>query len=305
MDDGPSPASLLTLIGRFPEPSVLTPRIIATQSGTGHDRSLLEYNPTADERVQAWLLTPHAPRAVPTPAVIASHQDGDRRPYEYGKSEPAGISGDPALAYGLELCQRGYVVLCPDRFGFEGRSMARSPFAESFADFRIQSTDTTIDLTEDLFKGAMANALLFHGWSMLGKELFELSRAVDVLTTEMVLGVDPDRIGAIGHSAGGVLVAYLMYLDRRVAVGCASCGSWTFAPAFQETSLRPMQGFGTMPGTASMAAWGDTDDALASRTMPGSGLPSVSGSSCTMRDTSFRRRSESKPTSSSTRGYEQ
>jgi dienelactone hydrolase len=259
---GPSPTSLLALLGGFPDRPDLAPGTLAIEAESDHDRRLVEYTTTAGERVRAWLLTPHHPRAVPTPGIVAIHQDGGQRPYANGKSEPAGVAGDPGLAYGKELCQRGYIVLCPDRFGFESRSLAQSPFVDQFAGFRIQATDTGLDLTEDLFKGAAANALLFHGWTMLGKELFELSRAVDYLA-ELVPTVDPDRIGAIGHSAGGLLVSYLMYLDPRVAVGCASCGSWLFAEAFGTTSLRPMQGFGTALAVPGMAAWGDTDDVLA------------------------------------------
>jgi hypothetical protein len=51
--------------------------------------------------------------------MIAIHQDGLQS--HIGKSEPAGLIGDKNLFYGLELFQRGYVVICPDRFGHAER----------------------------------------------------------------------------------------------------------------------------------------------------------------------------------------
>lgn len=261
MVQGPTPASLLDLIGGFPERPPLDVERLEVAAGDGHRRSLIEYATVVGERVQAWLLEPDHQIASPAPAIIAVHQDGSTRPYTYGKSEVAGLGGDPELAYGLELCRRGYVVVCPDRFGFESRRLAVSPHAEQFAGSRIQLAEDGLDLTEDLYKGADANRLLFNGWTALGRELFELSRAVDVLVQRV--DVDHGRIGVIGHSAGGHLCPYLMYLDQRVKVGCASCGTWLFAHAFRPHVLRPLNGFGTFLCVPGMGAWGDTDDVLA------------------------------------------
>ncbi|HEV8632989.1 MAG TPA: hypothetical protein VG370_01925, partial [Chloroflexota bacterium] len=50
--------------------------------------------------------------------------------------------------------------------------------------------------------------------------------AVDCLCTQPE--VDAARIGAIGHSAGGLLVALAMYVDARIGAGCASCGTFLY-----------------------------------------------------------------------------
>jgi hypothetical protein len=163
------------------------------------------------------------------------------------------------LAYGLELCRRGYAVICPDRFPFESRCLANSRFRERFAGFRL-FREGGPELTEDLYAGCVANRLLHEGRTALGMCLFELRCALDCLAARPE--VDRNRLGVIGHSAGGYYAALLMYLDPRLKVGCASCGTWLFRSLWGRDHLRPINGFaGTaIPG---LERWGDMDDVLA------------------------------------------
>jgi hypothetical protein len=57
------------------------------------------------------------------------------------------------------------VVICLDRFPFGSRSLARSQHRETFAQFPIfgRYGDQELDLTEDLYRGCVANRLLFEG----------------------------------------------------------------------------------------------------------------------------------------------
>jgi dienelactone hydrolase len=224
-----------------------------------HERRLVEYATEPGERVQAFLLVPRRGSG-PFPAALAIHQDGNVRPYAHGKSEPAGVGGDPELAYGRELCERGYVVVCPDRLGFESRSLATAPSAAPFASYRIFTRDG-FELTEDLWLGCLANRLLYEGRVPFGRTLHELRRAVDYLCG--LPEVDPTSVGVIGHSAGGLYGALAMYLDARIKVGCASCGTflfrWNWGP---DGTLRPINGFAG-PVVPGMARWGDVDDVLA------------------------------------------
>jgi dienelactone hydrolase len=250
--------SLVALLGGFPEKPPLDITVLEVAKFDAYSRTLIEYTTLSEERVQAFLLLPHVQHRT-LPGILAIHQDGNTRPYRYGKSEPAGVGGDPELGYGLELCLRGYAVICPDRFPYESRSLVNSPYREIFADFRIWSSRT--ELTEDLYRGCVANRLLVEGWTQMGKELFELQRALDCLVAQPE--VDGDRLGAVGHSAGGLLTAWSMYVDQRVKVGCVSCGTWRVGDAFRDDYLRPMQGFGGLLAIPGLRQWGDVDDILA------------------------------------------
>ncbi len=262
MAQQPTLEAFLALLGEPPDRPPLEPHVLSEADHETHTLKLIEYAAVPGERIQAYLLLPHG-YAGPRPGALAIHQDGGDRPYQFGGSEPAGVAGDPELPYGLELCQRGYVVICPDRFPFGSRSLARSKHRETFAQCPVSGSfgGPQIDLTEDLYRGCVANRLLFEGWTLLGKELFELQRALDLLCT--LPEVDGERLGVIGHSAGGFLGAFLMYVDPRIKVGCASSGTGLVANIYGQERLRPINGFGSLLAVPGMKRWGDVDDVLA------------------------------------------
>lgn len=102
-----------------------------------------------------------------------------------------GEEGKPNRAYGLELAQRGYVVLAPDY--------------PSFGDYPY-------DFTADEFaSGTM-------------KGIFNHLRCVDYLTGRD--DVDAERIGVIGHSLGGHNAMFAAAFDPRLKAIVSSCG-WT------------------------------------------------------------------------------
>ncbi len=71
---------------------------------------------------------------------------------------------------------------------------------------------------------ATMNALL-AGRTLMGERVWDLRRAVDVLTE--IDEIDSERITCVGHSAGGSVAWYAMSLDTRIAGGiisCALCG---------------------------------------------------------------------------------
>src|SRR5262245_32607346 len=95
----PGPAGMLALLGGFPPAPPLAPVVLGVDEHDRHTRTLVEYATEEGERVHAFLLVPHGLDR-PAPGALAIHQDGGARPYAFGKSEPAGVGGDPELAYG-------------------------------------------------------------------------------------------------------------------------------------------------------------------------------------------------------------
>ncbi len=96
------------------------------------------------------------------PAILCLHQTT-----AIGKGGPAGLGDPENPAYALELAERGYVTLAPDY--------------PNFGDYRC-----------DPYRLGYASATMKGIWNHM--------RAVDLL--QSLPGVDPSRIGCIGHSLG-------------------------------------------------------------------------------------------------------
>ncbi len=119
------------------------------------------------------------------PAVIALHPTGAA-----GKRIVAGEGGRPGRQYAIELAQRGYVVVAPDY--------------PSFGQYN------QYDFAADAYvSGTM-------------KGIFNHRRCIDFVSK--LSFVDPERIGAIGHSLGGHNAIFLGVFDERVKVIVSSCG---------------------------------------------------------------------------------
>jgi acetyl esterase/lipase len=138
------------------------------------------------DRVTAYLWLPSERKAGKRlPAMLALHPTG-----ALGKGIVAGMGPRPNRAYGLELAQRGYVVLAPDYLSFG-----------------------------DLAKYDFKNDPYISGTM---KGIWNHMRSVDVLAARD--DVDPERIGAIGHSLGGHNSMFVGVFDQRLKVIVSSCG---------------------------------------------------------------------------------
>lgn len=115
-------ASLARVLGKMPTRPNSGFKVLESVDLPGGRRHKIEYlaetgDPvlaTPNDYIRAYLFEPNHKSGQRLPAIVAIHQDGPQS--HIGKSEPAGLIGDKNLFYGLELFQRGYVVICPDRF---------------------------------------------------------------------------------------------------------------------------------------------------------------------------------------------
>jgi dienelactone hydrolase len=164
-----------------------------TDPQRAYTRHKLRYVVGQGDEVYAYLLVPEACQ-VPAPAVVAMHQYT-----ALGKDEVAGMGGDPDMAYGHELAQRGYVVLIPDYLTGGERAY---PGVGAFVSAPFYDQ--------------------YPNWSMVGKNVEDSMAAVDVLHT--LDEVDTARIGVIGHSHGGHNAIFAAALDARISVCASNCG---------------------------------------------------------------------------------
>ena len=200
----------------------LAPKILEETKLKTHTRRKLLYQTEPGEFVPAYLLIPKNIRGR-VPAVLCPHQT--TTPLTSGKNDPVGLNGDPTLYTALHLVNRGYVTFTWDALCFGER--------------------------HDPARGHYGDAIPFyekhHGWSLLSKMIWDLSRGIDYLET--LDFVDASRIGSVGHSHGGITTLFGMALDDRIKVGASSCGfdtlridgnPWRWSHA---TALVPRLGF--------------------------------------------------------------
>ncbi len=165
----------------------------------GYTRQLISYAVEEGERAHAYLAIPKRPHGetAKLPAIVALHGT-----FPKGIEQAAGLVDDATKAHLHHLVQRGYVVIAPEHF-VSGR---RTPPEGAY--------DTT----------------RFHQkhpeWTAVGKFTYEHSIAIDVLETLDV--VDPDRIGAMGHSLGGQGTIFLSAYDTRVKAAVDNCSAAFF-----------------------------------------------------------------------------
>ncbi|MFN8532907.1 MAG: dienelactone hydrolase family protein [Dehalococcoidia bacterium] len=191
---------LRAALGPWPPPAPLDPVVLCREDGGAYWRELVEYCVEPGERIRAYLLIPKTLRG-PVPAVFCHHQNNNE--YALGKSEVAGLRGDPEQAYGHELASLGYVCLVPDALGFEDRAL---PGWDG--------------LRQHIFH---LGARLIQGQTLLAKQLSDIQRGIDLLQTRTE--VDSESIGILGHSFGGGQAIFASALDPRLKVTVDNCGT--------------------------------------------------------------------------------
>ncbi|GAB4514315.1 MAG: alpha/beta hydrolase family protein [Anaerolineae bacterium] len=209
MGDATLRRAILERLGTFPE-RVPPDLEWGPQEDRGdHVRVLVTYAVEPGERIPAWLLLPKGP--IPDdgwPGILAIHQHGGE--FFVGKSQPAGLTRDPMFHYGLDLCRRGYVVLCPDLLCFEDR---RPPeYVRRENPYLQDQNYERFEFTKHILMGSCLQTKYLH----------DLSCSLDVLAS--LPQVDGERLGAIGHSLGGQETLWLTWFDERIRAAVSSCG---------------------------------------------------------------------------------
>src|SRR5262249_30698813 len=137
-----------------------------------------------------------------------------------GKSEIAGLTGDPLQAFAPPLARAGAVVLAPDAIGFESRC-ATPGYGNALAP-RISRPHGTLNGWLQYYNHAMHR--LVRGELLIAKVLADVATAVTAI--QQFAGAD--RIGLAGHSYGGNITLFAAALDTRVSFACASGAACSF-----------------------------------------------------------------------------
>jgi dienelactone hydrolase len=156
-------------------------------------RLSITYNVEKDERAHAYLGIPVELKGK-APAVVALHGT-----HAQGTRQTAGLVDESNNAFLDHLCRRGYVVIAPEHFV----SGTRVPPEGAYETGRFYEKHPK--------------------WTAVGKFTYEHSIAVDVLQSRDE--VDPNRIGAMGHSLGGHGTFFLAAYDERVKAAVCNCGA--------------------------------------------------------------------------------
>ncbi|HEY1068177.1 MAG TPA: alpha/beta hydrolase family protein [Pirellulales bacterium] len=226
---------LACLGGPWPEPCPLDPQSTKTTQYDGYRIETVSYQVEPGDRVPALLLIPDsASSARPAPGICVWHQHAGQ--WHLGKSEPAGLAGDPAHFTGAALAKLGYVVLCPDALCFEERQHPQLK-AGSFERFEFLR-------------------YVVAGKCMAWKNILDMRRAVDYLAGRPE--VRADRLGCYGHSMGSTHTWLVGPWEPRLKALCGNCCLPTYRGIHETHILHCFPNF--IPG---LFAFGDTPDVAA------------------------------------------
>jgi dienelactone hydrolase len=178
--------------GPWPKPCPLEPELGETIVQDGYRIERVSFLSEPDDQVPALLLVPEGVTgAQPAAAVCVWHQHNGQ--YHLGKSEPAGLAGNPEHHTGAALARLGYVVLCIDALGFEERQNRVKPVDAN-------GKPDGAGLKDGAYERFLFLRYVVRGKSLAWKNILDMRRAVDYLVTRRE--VDPERIGCYGHSMG-------------------------------------------------------------------------------------------------------
>ena len=224
-------AKMLELLHYAPEKCDPQAEVISRKDCGDYIREEIRFNTTPVFRVPGTVLIPKGAKK-PAPAVVLLHSHGAY--YLWGRErELEGDDVHPTLiemrdsygkkAIGTELVRRGYVVISIDMFFWGERRMVLEDDPPEWKERPVSISSesvTKFNQRSNASEQLMGRTLMSAGVTWAGIITWDDIRTVDYLVTRPE--VDPQRIGCVGHSVGGLRSAYLAALDDRIkaAVVC-------------------------------------------------------------------------------------
>jgi dienelactone hydrolase len=224
-----------------PTPTAVRGELVRVEERDGFRIEHVRIHASPAYAIPARVLIPSGTRGR-LPAVVALHCHGGQ--YAWGAAKLVSSSDDsPVLIeyrqrlYGGRACaedlaRRGFVVIVIDAFYFGERRLRAEtiPAAAVPADARDAfrslpslATDSAERIAAgnrvaSAMEAVVAKTLLAAGASWPGLLAWDDQRTIDYLVTRP--DVDPERIGCVGLSGGGLRSAYLAAADPRIKAAC-------------------------------------------------------------------------------------
>lgn len=183
-----------------------------------YTRLLIRYQGTEGDWIPAYFFIPASP--APFPAILVHHQHNGER--HLGKSEVAGLVGNPLQAFGPALAARGIAVLAPDSICFEDRRHIKTGTAPDTGE-----SDWLQHYNEMSYR-------LVKGDTLMRKVLDDASVGLSLLYYHQ--NVIKDHIGVMGHSYGGNTSLFQAAIDQRVAYACSSGALCSYQRKFADNT---------------------------------------------------------------------
>ncbi|MBB17038.1 hypothetical protein CMK22_17370 [Candidatus Poribacteria bacterium] len=226
---------LKSLGGEWPPVEDLNVRSRQIMEKDGFTIESVYYNAEVNDVIPAFLLIPESVSATnPAPAVAVWHQHAGQ--YHLGKSEPAGLAGDPMHHTGSALAKAGYVVLCPDAICFEERQN-ESLEARQYEEFEFLR-------------------YIVGGKCLAWKNILDMKRAIDFLVSRPE--VQTNKIGCYGHSMGSTHTWLIGPWEDRLKCLVANCCLPTYAAIQRQHILHCFPNF-----IPKIQQYGDTPNIVA------------------------------------------
>ena len=223
--------------GPFPKLDTVKPKVKEIIQKDGYRIESIVYEAQPGDWIPALLMVPDkVTKENPAPGIAVWHQHNGE--YHLGKTEPAGLSGNPMHHTGLALVNEGYVVLCPDALCFEERQ------------------DPTKKLKDGSYERFEFLREVVRGRSMAWRNVLEMKRAIDVLCSRSE--VKADKLGCYGHSMGSTHSWLVGPLEPRLKCIVGNCCLPTYDAIEAEHILHCFPNF--VPG---WKQFGDTPDIAA------------------------------------------
>ncbi|MFP6762996.1 MAG: alpha/beta hydrolase family protein [Planctomycetaceae bacterium] len=223
--------------GDWPEACPLNVRLRQKINAEGFTIESLYYDAGPDDPIPALLLIPDTVSAAkPAPAVAVWHQHAGQ--WHLGKSEPAGLAGNPMHHTGAALAREGYVVLCPDALCFEERQ------------------DPAKKLKGGHYERYEFLRYVVDGYCLAWKNILDMKRAMDLLVSRPE--VREESIGCYGHSMGSTHTWLVGPWEQRLKAMVGNCCLPTYQGIHDNRLLHCFPNF--IPG---IFKYGDTPDIAA------------------------------------------